>query len=94
MSAAMRDDASTFDADVGAGPVGQTFSIDLAKRGVSVLLIERNETCLQHPKMERCSARTMEFYRRLGVTTSCWFGPICMLFGAATQFLPTIALSP
>lgn len=63
-------DASTFDADVlvvGAGPVGQTLSIDLAKRGVSVLLIERNETCLQHPKMERCNARTMEFYRRLGL---------------------------
>src|SRR5258708_761419 len=70
MSAGMRDDASTFDADilvVGAGPVGQTLSIDLAKRGVSVLLIERNETCLQHPKMERCNARTMEFYRRLGL---------------------------
>src|SRR5260370_41170796 len=66
----MRDDASPFDADVlvvGAGPVGQTLSIDLAKRGVSVLLIERNETCLQHPKMERCNARTMEFYRRLGL---------------------------
>jgi 2-polyprenyl-6-methoxyphenol hydroxylase-like FAD-dependent oxidoreductase len=70
MSAAMRDDASTFDADVlvvGAGPVGQTLSIDLAMRGVSVVLIERNETCLQHPKMERCNARTMEFYRRLGL---------------------------
>jgi 2-polyprenyl-6-methoxyphenol hydroxylase-like FAD-dependent oxidoreductase len=70
MGAAMRDDASTFDADVlvvGAGPVGQTLSIDLAKRGVSVMLIERNETCIQHPKMERCNARTMEFYRRLGL---------------------------
>jgi 2-polyprenyl-6-methoxyphenol hydroxylase-like FAD-dependent oxidoreductase len=70
MSAAMRDGAGTFDADVlvvGAGPVGQTLSIDLAKRGVSVVLIERNETCLQHPKMERCNARTMEFYRRLGL---------------------------
>jgi len=69
MSAAMRDEV-TFDADVlvvGAGPVGQTLSIDLAKRGVSVVLIERNETCLQHPKMERCNARTMEFYRRLGL---------------------------
>ena len=69
-SAGVRDGESTFDADVlvvGAGPVGQTLSIDLAKRGVSVLLIERNETCLQHPKMERCNARTMEFYRRLGL---------------------------
>jgi len=70
MSAAMRDDASTFDAEVlvvGAGPVGQTLAIDLAKRGVSILLIEQNETCRQHPKMERCNARTMEFYRRLGL---------------------------
>jgi 2-polyprenyl-6-methoxyphenol hydroxylase-like FAD-dependent oxidoreductase len=70
MSAAIRDGADTFDADVlvvGAGPVGQTLSIDLARRGVSVVLIERNETCLQHPKMERCNARTMEIYRRLGL---------------------------
>jgi 2-polyprenyl-6-methoxyphenol hydroxylase-like FAD-dependent oxidoreductase len=70
MSAAMRDDASTFDAEVlvvGAGPVGQTLAIDLAKRGVSIFLIEQNETCRQHPKMERCNARTMEFYRRLGL---------------------------
>ncbi len=79
MSAGMRDDASTFDADilvVGAGPVGQTLCIDLAKRGVSVLLIERNETCLQHPKMERCNARTMEFYRRLGLADQirAWVG--------------------
>jgi 2-polyprenyl-6-methoxyphenol hydroxylase-like FAD-dependent oxidoreductase len=49
-----------------ARSVGQTLSIDLAKPGVSVMLIERNETCLQHPKMERRNARTMEFYRRLG----------------------------
>ena len=59
MSAAIQDGAETFDADVlvvGAGPVGQTLSIDLARRGVSVVLIERNETCLQHPKMERCNS--------------------------------------
>jgi 2-polyprenyl-6-methoxyphenol hydroxylase-like FAD-dependent oxidoreductase len=70
MSVVTRDSLDTFDADVlvvGAGPVGQTLSIDLAKRGVSVVLIERNETCLQHPKMERCNARTMELYRRLGL---------------------------
>src|SRR5260370_42137202 len=70
VSAGVRDDESTFDADVlvvGAGPVGQTLSIDLAKRGVSVVLLERNEACPQHPKMERCNARTMAFYRRLGL---------------------------
>jgi 2-polyprenyl-6-methoxyphenol hydroxylase-like FAD-dependent oxidoreductase len=70
MSAAIQDGTDSFDADVlvvGAGPVGQTLSIDLARRGGSVVQIERNETCLQHPKMERCNARTMEIYRRLGL---------------------------
>src|SRR5690349_2312122 len=59
-----------FDADVvfvGAGPVGLTLAIDLAQRGVKVQLVERNETCRQWPKMERCNARTMEFCRRLGL---------------------------
>src|ERR1700687_665038 len=31
------------------------------------MLIERNETSSQLPKMERCNARTMEIYRRLGI---------------------------
>ena len=59
-----------YDADVlvvGAGPVGLTLAIDLARRGVKVQLVERNETCRQWPKMERCNARTMEFFRRMGL---------------------------
>lgn len=31
------------------------------------VLLERNETSIQLPKMERCNARTMEIYRRLGI---------------------------
>jgi 2-polyprenyl-6-methoxyphenol hydroxylase-like FAD-dependent oxidoreductase len=31
------------------------------------MLIERNETSIRLPKMERCNARTMEIYRRLGI---------------------------
>ena len=31
------------------------------------VLIERNATAIQLPKMERCNARTMEIFRRLGV---------------------------
>lgn len=60
----------SFDADVlvvGAGPVGLTLAIDLARRGVKVQLVERNDTCRQWPKMERCNARTMEFFRRMGL---------------------------
>src|SRR5712692_9212309 len=52
---------------VGAGPVGLTLALDLGQRGVRCMLIERNETAFQLPKMERCNARTMEIYRRLGI---------------------------
>lgn len=52
---------------VGAGPVGLTLAIDLAQRGVRVVLIERNEKPLHRPKMERCNARTMEIFRRMGL---------------------------
>jgi 2-polyprenyl-6-methoxyphenol hydroxylase-like FAD-dependent oxidoreductase len=52
---------------VGAGPVGLTLALDLGLRGVRCTLIERNQTSIQLPKMERCNARTMEIYRRLGI---------------------------
>jgi 2-polyprenyl-6-methoxyphenol hydroxylase-like FAD-dependent oxidoreductase len=52
---------------VGAGPVGLTLALDLGQRGVRCTLIERNENSIQLPKMERCNARTMEIYRRLGI---------------------------
>src|ERR1700739_4826569 len=52
---------------VGAGPVRLTLALDLGRRGVRCLLIERNATSIQLPKMERCNARTMEIYRRLRI---------------------------
>ena len=52
---------------VGAGPVGLTLSIDLGKRGIRCILIEKNEAPLGYPKMERCNPRTMEIFRRLGL---------------------------
>ena len=52
---------------VGAGPVGLTLALDLRRRGVRCTLIERNKTSIQLPKMERCNARTMEIYRRMGI---------------------------
>ena len=51
----------------GAGPVGLTLTIDLGRRGVRCLLIERSPTTLPYPKMDRSNARTMEFYRRIGI---------------------------
>jgi len=52
---------------VGAGPVGLTLAIDLGRRGVRCILIEQKEAPQFLPKMERCNARTMEIYRRMGL---------------------------
>jgi 2-polyprenyl-6-methoxyphenol hydroxylase-like FAD-dependent oxidoreductase len=52
---------------VGAGPVGLTLSIDLGRRDVRCLLMEREPSTAPWPKMDRSNARTMEIYRRLGL---------------------------
>ncbi|MDR3571129.1 MAG: FAD-dependent monooxygenase, partial [Candidatus Pacebacteria bacterium] len=52
---------------VGAGPVGLTLAIDLGRRGVRCALLEQKNAPQLLPKMERCNARTMEIYRRMGI---------------------------
>ncbi len=52
---------------VGAGPVGLTLAIDLGRRGVRCTLIEQKPAPEFLPKMERCNARTMEIFRRMGL---------------------------
>jgi 2-polyprenyl-6-methoxyphenol hydroxylase-like FAD-dependent oxidoreductase len=51
----------------GAGPTGLTLAVDLGQRGVRCILIEQKEAPQFLPKMERCNARTMEIYRRMGL---------------------------
>ena len=52
---------------VGAGPVGLTLAVDLGRRGVGCALIEKKPAPEFLPKMERCNARTMEIFRRMGL---------------------------
>ena len=52
---------------VGAGPVGLTLAIALGQAGVRCTLVERKEAPQFLPKMERCNARTMEIFRRMGL---------------------------
>jgi 2-polyprenyl-6-methoxyphenol hydroxylase-like FAD-dependent oxidoreductase len=52
---------------VGGGPTGLTLAIDLALRGVRCTLVEQKEAPAFLPKMERCNARSMEIYRRMGI---------------------------
>lgn len=52
---------------VGAGPGGLTTAIDLGQRGVRCALLESRPAPAPWPKADRANARTMEFYRRLGI---------------------------
>ncbi len=52
---------------VGAGPVGLTMAIDLGQRGIRCTIVEQKEAPQFLPKMERCNARTMEIFRRMGL---------------------------
>jgi 2-polyprenyl-6-methoxyphenol hydroxylase-like FAD-dependent oxidoreductase len=52
---------------VGAGPVGLTLALDLGRRAVRCVLVEQKAAPQFLPKMERCNARTMEMYRRIGL---------------------------
>jgi len=53
---------------VGGGPVGLTLAIDLAQRGIKVIVVEaRRPGEKPSPKCNHVSARTMEIFRRLGV---------------------------
>ena len=51
----------------GGGPVGLTLAIDLGARGIACTLVERKDAPAFLPKMERCNARTLEIFRRMGI---------------------------
>ena len=51
----------------GAGPVGLTLAIALAKFGVDCVVVERNTDTTRHPKMDITNGRSMEIFRRLGI---------------------------
>ena len=53
----------------GAGPVGLTLAIDLAWRGIDVTVVEtRARAAPPEPKCNHVAARTMEIFRRLGLS--------------------------
>jgi 2-polyprenyl-6-methoxyphenol hydroxylase-like FAD-dependent oxidoreductase len=52
---------------VGGGPAGFCTAIDLGRRGTKCLIMERNPTTAPWPKMDRTNARSMEFFRRIGI---------------------------
>ena len=53
---------------VGGGPVGMMLAIDLARRGVRSALVNAEEATRRFPKGNTHNSRTMEHYRRLGLS--------------------------
>jgi 2-polyprenyl-6-methoxyphenol hydroxylase-like FAD-dependent oxidoreductase len=51
----------------GGGPVGLTLARDLARRGIDVMLVERNATTTRHPKMDNTNVRSMELFNLAGL---------------------------
>ncbi|WEK42222.1 MAG: FAD-dependent monooxygenase [Candidatus Sphingomonas colombiensis] len=52
----------------GGGPVGMTLALELARHGVRSILVERNPATTTHPKMDLTNGRSMELFRRLGIS--------------------------
>ena len=52
---------------VGGGPVGMTLAHVLAHYGVGSVLVERNPSTTQHPKMDITNSRSMELFERVGL---------------------------
>ncbi len=53
---------------VGGGPVGLMLACELGAYGVDVALFEQRSGTSRHPKANTHSARSMEFYRRHGIS--------------------------
>lgn len=52
---------------VGAGPVGATLALELARHGVPSTVLDRAPQASRHPKMDFVNARSMELLHRLGL---------------------------
>jgi 2-polyprenyl-6-methoxyphenol hydroxylase-like FAD-dependent oxidoreductase len=51
----------------GSGPVGMTLALDLADRGIDVLVLEQSMSPTDNPRCNTTNARSMEYFRRLGL---------------------------
>jgi 2-polyprenyl-6-methoxyphenol hydroxylase-like FAD-dependent oxidoreductase len=55
---------------VGGGPVGGGLAVELGRRGISVLLLERRTEMHRIPKGQNLTPRTLEHFRRWGIADS------------------------
>lgn len=79
---------------IGAGPVGLTLALDLGQRGISCIVVEKNPGPAHQPKMERCNARTMEIFRRLGIAENVRIAGLRSDFPMDVFVVRTLAHTP
>lgn len=76
---------------VGAGPVGMTLALDLASRGVRSWIVEQTDGRVETPKLGLVGIRTMEIFRRLGLTNHVRSTPFKRDYGLSMVFCTTIS---
>ena len=52
---------------IGAGPVGLSASIELGRRGIRCIVVERNDRVGYSPRAKTTNVRTREHLRRWGI---------------------------
>lgn len=53
---------------VGGGPAGLIVALQLARHDINCMLVERNLDTTKWPKMDLTNCRTMELFRRIGIS--------------------------
>ena len=78
----------TFDVLViGAGPVGLSLAIELGHRGITCLVVERNDRVGYSPRAKTTNVRTREHLRRWGIADALrQASPIAPDYGANVVF--------
>ena len=72
---------------IGAGPVGLSLAIELGHRGVTCLVVERNDRVGYSPRAKTTNVRTREHLRRWGIADALrQASPISPDYGANVVF--------
>ena len=75
---------------VGGGPVGMGLAVELGRRGISCVVVERHKTLHRIPKGQNLTQRTGEHFRAWGVSREIReASPIPRSFGVMWELAAT-----